>query len=310
MITNEQLALREGRIGSSDVAAILGLSPFASAYDVWRRLVFGISPSPENNRMRRGALLERAIVDIAAHELGLRVAEYSPESVIGSEANGLPAWFIDHADAVMTDGSLIEVKAYAYTDGTLPESVRLQALWHLAAHPQSPRCHVVVFVNVGDVHYHVVERDDTEIAHLLERVGGWYARHVVPEIPPPMPTELAVGVAAYKAITSGGDGDVLDAGDYSTPDGTPLNEICADYARITAQIEQREKEAEHLKRTIANFLASQGATKLTSRWGKWSIVSANRTDWKAVAEALSPNNQLIQQHTRTVDSLRYWRNRQ
>lgn len=307
MLTDEQAGARAGRIGSSDVAAVLGLSPFASAYDVWRRLVFGALPSPETNRMRRGSVLERSIIEIAAHELGRTIAAYPSPSVIGGQGNELPEWFVDHTDAVLDDGSLVEAKAYSYTDGKLPESVRLQALWHLAAHPKAPRCHAVIFIHVGDVHYHVVERDDAEISRILKVVGDWYERYVVTETPPPRPTDVAAGVAAYKAVTSGGDGDVLDADDYSTPDGKPLSDVCAAYAEVTARIAELEQEAESLKNIIANFLADQGAVKLFSRYGKWSVISSRRTDWQSVAKALNPSQDLIKQHTRPVDAIRYWR---
>lgn len=305
MLTDTQREARIGRIGSSDIAAILGVSPFSSGYSVWRRLVFGVEGAATTPRMRRGSTLEESVVKIAAMELGLEIVDYPAPPVIG-DGDRLPAWFVDNTDAVFNDGSLAEIKAYSFADDGLPEHVRLQCLWHMAARPQAPRCHAVIFVNVGDVRYHVVERNEEEIARLVERVGEWYARYVVPEVAPPMPEDLAVGVAAYKAAAHGGDGDVLDAADYQTADGVPVEQVCAEYADLTAQIERLQTEADARRAAIADLLAREGAVRLVSRSGKFGVVSTRRTDWKAVAETFNPSPALLDRHSKTSESLRYW----
>jgi len=48
---------RKGRIGSSDVAAIMGVSPYETPYQLWRRMVEG-KEVEENEAMRRGKELE------------------------------------------------------------------------------------------------------------------------------------------------------------------------------------------------------------------------------------------------------------
>ena len=58
----EWLAEREKGIGASDVAAILGLSPWETAYSLWLKKTHQVEPEPENEAMLMGHLLEEVVV--------------------------------------------------------------------------------------------------------------------------------------------------------------------------------------------------------------------------------------------------------
>jgi putative phage-type endonuclease len=60
---------RSTYLGSTDIAAIVGLNPFASAIDVWQEKVNKIE-TIENDRMVYGLLLEDAICAAYVHETG------------------------------------------------------------------------------------------------------------------------------------------------------------------------------------------------------------------------------------------------
>lgn len=73
MITEEQRAARQSRIGSSDCAAIMGLDPYRSAYDVWLEKT-GRSPGFKGNAATaRGNWLEASLMAFAEDRLGLPI---------------------------------------------------------------------------------------------------------------------------------------------------------------------------------------------------------------------------------------------
>lgn len=57
----EWLKVRESGIGSSEVATIVGLNPWETPYQLWRRKVGLDAPKPENFAMKAGHYLEDAV---------------------------------------------------------------------------------------------------------------------------------------------------------------------------------------------------------------------------------------------------------
>lgn len=69
----EWLAARKSGIGSSEIGTILGLNPFESAYQLWRRKKGLDEPQPENTAMRMGHLLEDVVAKVFQGETGLKI---------------------------------------------------------------------------------------------------------------------------------------------------------------------------------------------------------------------------------------------
>lgn len=71
------LSLREKGIGSSEVGTILGVNPWETPYQLWRRKK-GLTPAVEENEaMRAGHLLESAVVKYFEEESGRQVIKSS-----------------------------------------------------------------------------------------------------------------------------------------------------------------------------------------------------------------------------------------
>lgn len=259
MLTDEQKEARQGRIGSSDVGVVLGLTGGVDAeYELWLRLVHGQDLRPTTPQMLRGSLLEESLVRIASRELGVGVAAYPAPTVIG-DGTFFPTWAVDHTDALFEDGSLLEAKAYSMAPPELPPHVRAQCLWHLAAHPQAPHCHVIVFSRVDDVRYFVVERNHEEIADILERVEGWYHRHVEQGIEPEWP----LFVAMQHIIAKTGGASII------CPGNEWVREMTREYQRLQTENRQMEERLREIRRCIAVEMARVGATGLSVPEGRW-----------------------------------------
>jgi putative phage-type endonuclease len=74
MLTPEQKKMRLQGIGGSEIAAIVGLNPYANALDVWRSKVEGYEV-PVNEHMKRGIFLEAGIADWYADRTGAQLRE-------------------------------------------------------------------------------------------------------------------------------------------------------------------------------------------------------------------------------------------
>jgi putative phage-type endonuclease len=64
-------AVRATGIGGSEIAAVLGLSPYESRFSLWHRKQQLAAPTMENDQMRWGTLLE----DVIAHRFALEHPE-------------------------------------------------------------------------------------------------------------------------------------------------------------------------------------------------------------------------------------------
>lgn len=75
MITDKQEEDRRRGIGSSDVATILGLNPWATPYDLWLVKTGQAAGPQENEAMRIGTVLEEGVLALAADRLGERIVK-------------------------------------------------------------------------------------------------------------------------------------------------------------------------------------------------------------------------------------------
>ena len=74
----EWLKSREGGIGSSEVATVLGVNPYDTPYQLWLRKTGRVPVVEEqNNLMRMGHILEDAIARLCAEEVGLDIVKNS-----------------------------------------------------------------------------------------------------------------------------------------------------------------------------------------------------------------------------------------
>ncbi len=74
---NEWLAIRANGIGSSEISTILGLNPFETPYQLWRRKVGIDPPKTQNFAMRAGHYLEDAVSLFYRDETGKEIIKAS-----------------------------------------------------------------------------------------------------------------------------------------------------------------------------------------------------------------------------------------
>jgi putative phage-type endonuclease len=215
-------AARANGIGGSEIAAVLGLSPYESRFSLWHRKQGLIGPVEESPQMRWGKKHEPTIC--------AEFAELHPEWIVHASPTYRAAarsWQIANPDRLLYEpeteepAALLEAKT-AYDDegwgeeGTdrIPVWYRAQCLWYLDTLGLS-RCHVAVLIGLSDYREYVVEYDPDEAALLRSR-GETFMESLAAGLRP----DIDGHSATYQAIRELPDG--LD--DVDVEIGTALRD--------------------------------------------------------------------------------------
>jgi putative phage-type endonuclease len=292
---------RIGRITSSTAAACLGLDPYISPMEAWQRIRGDAADEEPNEAMRRGTLLEPAILDYARQELGGSEL-MKPGFAIHDDHD----WLGSTVDSLgRLEGRLlaIETKSISYgvadrwgEEGTdqIPDSVLIQCHVHLMCHPDTQRCMVPVLIGgyAFEFRTYWVDRSASLHDQLIDRLGSWHQRHIVDGVRPE-PTAQ--------------DNDWLqkmfpDATEAAVEDADTLAEIekwAREYDETRAHLKAVDTEKKLARAKLLGLIETHDA----ARGDDWSITYRNTkdrtsTDWKAVAEDVGAPEEIIRKHTK------------
>lgn len=200
-------------LGGSDIAAILGISPWKTAIDLW---LDKTAPRVEDGRnhaaKRRGTRLEPYIVDMIREEHGLNIVARN-ERYIDADV----PYFAAEIDAETTDEN-IEIKTVhpfkskewgeLQTD-QLPLHYVAQVQWGLGVRRKE---RARVFALIGDdLRPYVVERDDETIESLREKAVEFWTRYVLAKLRPPMDYADSKTLDTLRRLYPGTDGSTIEA---------------------------------------------------------------------------------------------------
>jgi putative phage-type endonuclease len=218
-------AHRVRQIGGSDIAAILGISPWTTAFGVWHRVTTGEQPDNSTDATRAGQRFERLLRDEYERRTGYDVVDEWDGSF------DTPEWVASSLDgAVWKDGAVwgvVEVKCpglqqrhewgedgsvwpsieAAVEAGAVPPHYAVQVGWYML-HTGARWADFVVGFRGGidGVSAPIVIRvlaDDDQHDALWRRVLGWYEKHVAGGEQPPI--DGSPEAAAYLSRRNPGD---------------------------------------------------------------------------------------------------------
>ena len=186
MITEEQRQLRRSGVGGSDIAPIMGLSPYANALDIYNAKTGEDIDLSDNPSVEWGSRLE----DVIGQKFAENHPEYqvtlSPDTVI---KNG---WKIANVDGLLTRGGetgVLEIKtANAFTkdwvDG-VPIYYQCQVQWYMHI-LDVPFAWVCVLIGGQTYREYLIDRDTVfigEIVHQAEQFWNDFCIGVAPHMP-------------------------------------------------------------------------------------------------------------------------------
>jgi len=192
-ITELQREARRGRIGSSDMAAILGFDPRRNASDVWLEKTGKLKEDEREMRdhdpLLAGTFFEDGVLMYAEREFGeLRRNQYRV-------AKGLAFPLGSNVDAIVkASGQPVEAKTtglfyfsgekWGDTDSDqVPERVLLQSLVHMIC-TGFDTCRVAAFIGGRGFARYLVPFNQTVADMMIERADVFWNKHVLADIPP------------------------------------------------------------------------------------------------------------------------------
>lgn len=194
------VAGRKDYIGASEVAAVLGISPWDSPHDVWGAKLGHWEPKRSTLAMELGHWMEEFIAR-------RWVPQHRERMQPGTGTRALPGF--PHIRATpdreihpsMCDEllGLIECKnvgwrlSHHWADGP-PIYVQAQCQVQMAC-IDAPRVDVVAMID-DEIRQYTVERDQATIDRIVEQVDAWWQRHIVGGVRPPVDSGPSEKVAA------------------------------------------------------------------------------------------------------------------
>lgn len=292
-------------VGASDIAALVGLSPYQTPLDVWARKT-GRAAFAGNARTRAGSHFERAILDLyvseqGGEEFGLGVGPLRfPGSLLDRERRGTGAT----PDAIDAHGRVTQVKLVGFgqahrwgdpeleSDGVPPEvlaQVHYEA-WHAreVLGVESTTARAVAQLGTEQRIYTIAL--DSEFAEALIEEGRRFWRdHVLADR---MPTADGASLETIRAVFP-----------RSNKRLGVMSDDVLETARAYAAARDAESEAARRKAQHAAELCvavgeleglARGFGKQASRV-TWSA-QKGRIDWEACARALGATDALGEQY--------------
>jgi putative phage-type endonuclease len=311
----EFLAERLTGLGGSDIGAILGLSPYKTAVDVWAEKTGRSEPVLETLQMRFGTFAEEFVAREYSAITGRSVQRFTPM------LRHPTAPLIGHVDRlVIPDGqkrashhreirtdTLLEAKTAsafaAYREeewgAAGSDAVPMAYLVQVATYrilTGCPHADLAVLFGNQEVRVYHLHHDPELEEMIVARAAEWWQRHVVADLAPAPSTE----------------GDLKLLYPQSTPRAAEANdEIISKVKalhRVRTGIAALEAQADDTTIAIksamgdAELLTWQGRTIATWKSAK----PGRKTDWKSVAAAVAADQAQIDKFTNeTAGSRRF-----
>lgn len=277
------LADRRRGIGGSDVAALLGLDPRKTPYQLWRDKLGLDEAEAKGAALRRGNFLEAAL--LARYAEKVQPAEFHPQ--VPHQADG--GWRRGNQDAraVMTDGTrrVVEAKTVSrhvfrnewgtpWTD-EVPDRALCQGLWYgnlddsdlidfaVCVVPDDPDevlgLTAEQVLQVAEFHVFQASRNPELEQSIIESAHTFWHQNVLERVPPEPIGEEDVELRWPRHIT----GELAPA--------EPVLELLLKYADASARANATKKEREDLREQL--LLYARGAEALVAADGRTPLLT-------------------------------------
>ena len=293
-------------IGGSDISAVLGLSPYKSAVELWSELVSG-EPEPERDQLhlRFGQFAESFVASEYERVSGLFTVPHT--QTIYHRQHGFMYGHVDRfvldtpdtpavVDGVVTADRILECKtASAFTRGNwgeagtdqVPPAYLLQCAWYMAVTGCS--CvDLAALIGNSELRVFSIKRDEQLESLVVLHAQRFWMDHVLTQSPPE-PTSSKDAAILFPKESAG-----------MCVDASPLIMSQVDqYRKLCERSERLSQECERIRAEILFYMA--GAEKLTHRGrvlATWKCAkSSQRLDSKSMAAA---HPEIAKEFTSTV----------
>jgi putative phage-type endonuclease len=271
----EWLRLRRNGIGGSDAAAIMGLSPWRTAMDVWLEKTGEFTrDDEENEQMYWGTVLEAVVAKEFTRRTGLKTRRMN--AILQSRKHPFMIANVDRL--VVGEPTGLECKTTGLYNADdwrigIPEYYYPQ-VQHYMAVTGYPVWYVAVLIGGQEFKYYKVPRDDGFIRELVAAERDFW-RRVTEKVPPPIDGTNASTELLTRLYPEAEEGAEIEL---------PLDALA-----LIIQYEdacRQEKEIQRVKNEAANklkdMLGSHERGFIHDRQVIWKNVVSRRLDTKAL----------------------------
>lgn len=264
--------LRSHYIGGSDAAAVVGLNPFSSPYSLWAEKTGRIPGFEGNLATEVGTYLEEFVAQKFAAETGKKVRRAN-QSFLNSDY----PWAIANIDRdIVGEDAGLEIKTTSelnlkkFAGGEYPANYYAQMVHYLAITGKQ-RWYLAVLIGNREFKWFVLERDEDEIAALMEAEKDFW-RHVETDTPPAADGMQATG-EAIKTIYPESNGSTVDLYIY--------RKELARYLSLCEQIKELEQQRDEAANTFKAFMGEAERGECDGYKVSWKSQTRRTFDSKA-----------------------------
>jgi putative phage-type endonuclease len=284
-------------LGGSDIAAVLGLSPFRdhNRMSVYLSKVGLADEVPESDAMYWGREQETLIAKRFAQDTGECLIH--PQNCLYRSAK-VP-WMIGTPDRLLygkKEGLEIKTASYAFRSlwgepgsDEIPEYYLTQCVWYMALTGYE-RWHVAVLIGGNDYRTYVVEKDPELESILIEQARAFWEYCVLAENPPKLDGSESTKTYLRKRYPKD-DGEMKLA-------TVEINAMAEELAALNIEIAEREQRVAEIKALMQDYIGQASGVKGMGWKATWKKTKDSTVvNWEAVAKALNPPAALIEQNT-------------
>lgn len=263
-------------LGGSDVAAILGISPWKTPLDVYLDKIQPRKEETDMGRLKvlnRGKRMEPYVIDLLAEETGLEIVRRG-ERYLDPELNFIAA----EIDAEAATGENVEIKTVSpfkakewgeEQSDEIPLHYAAQAMHGMMVTSREV-CIFGVLIGGDDFRVYRIERDDVTIDAIRQKEIEFWSRIQARQAPEPSTVS-----DVFRLFGTKDSGLAVEASESLQADVIALKSLKDDAKRLGAQIDLREERIK-LHMADASILTMNGKPALT-----WKEQASKRFDQSA-----------------------------
>lgn len=248
---SEWLAIRRQYIGGSDAAAVVGMSPYKSAYTLWAEKTGRLPEFEGNLATEVGSYLEEFVAKKFAEETGKKVRRKNATYV--NDRYPFACANVDRE--IVGEDALLEIKTTTSVPimrqlrgEEFPEAYYCQCVHYLAV-TERKRIYLAVLIRNRELKIYTLERDEDEIAALMNAERDFWGFVERDE-------EIAVdgSVSSEETLT-----ELYPTSADVTVDLTAFEKDVANYFNVKKMIEELTEQKREIENKIKDYMGDAGA---------------------------------------------------